>query len=317
LKVLLELRHIAARCGGQLPKPGSGATPARFAALADWASRDLSLARLVEGHFDALAVLAEAGETAEPGAVYGVWAARHSPGGTTAVLTVDGWRLEGTKAFCSGSARIDRALVTAECADGYRLFDISVAEHVTRVHAGSWPAVGMADSLSETLDFGGPPLPIRRAIGPPDFYLERPGFWFGATGVAACWYGGSRGLVEDVLQSIGPHPSEAIEAELGHAVAHLDLMRTTLHSAAREIDADPADRAGAAKRRALITRHAVHHAAQQVLVHAAAAGGARPFCLHAEQARRVADLYVYLTQHHGPQDAGVLGQMARDEWPWC
>ena len=49
---------------------------------------------------------------------------------------------------------------------------------------------------SETLDFGGPPVPMSLSVGPPNFYLERPGFWFGATGVAACWFGGASGLAE-------------------------------------------------------------------------------------------------------------------------
>jgi alkylation response protein AidB-like acyl-CoA dehydrogenase len=310
LRLWVELRELVTENAVMLPKPGSGHTPARFAALADWATRDLSLARLVEGHVDALAILEEAGHQPDPEALYGVWAARQPAGGTTAQRTADGWLLTGEKPFCSGSTRIDRALVTAECSDGYRLFDVPVAENVTAVHAGSWPAVGMVDSLSETLDFGGPPVPTSCAVGPPNFYLNRPGFWFGSIGVAACWYGGARGLVEEVLRSIGPHPSEPILAELGHAVAHVDLMRRALDSAAREIDDDPWDRAGDAKRRALLVRHAVHHGAQQVLVHAAAAGGARPFCLNAEQARRAADLYVYLAQYHGPQDASLLGHMA-------
>ena len=316
MRIWEELRWIAAEEAGTLPKPGSGSTPARFAALAKRATQNLSLARLVEGHVDALAILEEAGHEPDSGAVYGVWAARQSAGGTTARLTADGWRLTGEKPFCSGSIRLDRALVTAESDDGYRLFDISVAESVTAVHAGSWPAVGMADSLSETLEFGGPPLPTSCAVGPPNYYLERPGFWFGATGVAACWYGGARGLVQEVLRSIGEHPSELVLAELGHAVAHVDLMRLAIDSAAREIDDDPRDHAGDAKRRALVLRHAVHHAAQQVLVHAAAVGGARPFCLNADQAQRVADLYVYLAQYHGPHDANVLGHMASREWPW-
>ena len=312
----LELRSIAAGAGSALAKPGSGETADRFAALSDWAARDLSLARLLEGHVDALAILEEAGLEPESGAIYGVWAARARSGGTTARLTVDGWVLEGTKPFCSGSTRLDRALVTAECEDGYRLFDVSVPDSVVRVHPGSWPAVGMADSLSDTLDFGGAPVPADRAVGPPGFYLDRPGFWFGAIGVAACWYGGARGLAGSVLQSLGQRPSELAVTEFGYAAAHIDLMRRTIQQAAGEIDADPQDRSGEAKRRALVVRHAVHHAAQEVLVHAAAAGGARPFCLDAEQARRVADLYVYLAQHHGPQDANALGAMAGDGWPW-
>jgi alkylation response protein AidB-like acyl-CoA dehydrogenase len=311
----LELKEIAAGCGSALPKPGSGDTAARFGVLADWAARDLSFARLAEGHVDALAILAEAGREPIAGETYGVWAAR-SHGGTTARLAADGWHLEGEKPFCSGSTHIDRALVTAECGDGYRLFDVSVIKNVIGVHPGSWPAVGMADSLSETLDFGGPPLPKRSAIGSPNFYLERPGFWFGATGVAACWYGGARGLVEHVLRGVGPNPSELVTAELGHAVAQVDLMRRVIEQAADEIDDDPEDCARAARRRALVIRHTVHHASQQVLVHSAAAGGAGPICHDPEQARRAADLYVYMAQYHGPQDANVLGHMACDGWPW-
>ena len=112
------------------PKAGFGRYPCPLCGLADWAAQDLSLARLAEGHVDALAILAEAGLEPSPGATYGVWAARPPADGTTAHLTADGWHLAGEKPFCSGSTRIDRALMTAECPDGYRLFDISVAENV-------------------------------------------------------------------------------------------------------------------------------------------------------------------------------------------
>ena len=77
-----ELREFAAESGAMVPKPGSGNTPARFAALANWATRDLSLARLVEGHVDALAILEEAGCEPDSEATYGVWAARQPAGGT-------------------------------------------------------------------------------------------------------------------------------------------------------------------------------------------------------------------------------------------
>jgi alkylation response protein AidB-like acyl-CoA dehydrogenase len=316
MRVWLDLRSIAAGKGSTLPSPGSGGTAARFAALADWAARDLSLARLLEGHVDALAILEEADLKPTSGAIYGVWGERPLWGGTTARLTAEGWHLTGTKSFCWGSSRLDRALVTAECADGYRLFDISVAESVVRVHPSAKPIVGRADSLNGTLEFGGPPLPATSAVGPPGFYLARPGFWFRATGEAACWSGGASGLVGRVLQHMGPHPSELVVGEIGHAAAHIDSMRRVLQQAAEEIDDDPEDRSGEAKRRALVVRHAVHHAAQEVLVHVAAAGGARPFYLDAEQARLVADLYMYLAQDHGPHDVSVLGTMACDGWPW-
>ena len=44
-----------------LPLPGSGRTRERWAVLADLAEEDLSLARLAEGHTDAIAILAELG----------------------------------------------------------------------------------------------------------------------------------------------------------------------------------------------------------------------------------------------------------------
>ena len=44
-----------------LPLPGSGQTRERWAVLAGLAEKDLSLARLAEGHTDALAILAELG----------------------------------------------------------------------------------------------------------------------------------------------------------------------------------------------------------------------------------------------------------------
>jgi alkylation response protein AidB-like acyl-CoA dehydrogenase len=301
-----------------VPFPGSGHTWRRFEALAEWAAADLSLGRLAEGHCDALAILEEAGRQAVRGATYGVWAARSGSGDAVAHHDAQGWHLSGQKPFCSGSGVIDRALVTAETSDGYRLFDISVADNVTYAQPDSWPAVGMAGSYSDTLEFGGPPIPDERAIGGPDFYLQRPGFWFGAVGVAACWYGGAQGLVSYLSGFLGPHPSDYALVELGYAMAHIEAMGYLLAHAANAIDDDPIDAKGEASRRALVVRHSVHHGATQVLGHVAAAGGARPLCHDRAQAQRAADLYVYLAQHHGPQDAVQLGRLAleAEQWSW-
>src|SRR5579859_4308368 len=69
-----------------LPLPGSGATWRRWAAFADLAEEDLSLARLGEGHADAVAILAElGGPQPEPGSRWGVWAANPPGPNVTAV----------------------------------------------------------------------------------------------------------------------------------------------------------------------------------------------------------------------------------------
>jgi alkylation response protein AidB-like acyl-CoA dehydrogenase len=309
--------HVVRTSADRMPLPGGGDTWARFEALSKWAAQDLSLGRLIEGHLDARGILAEAGmQPAAPGASYGVWAARSPRGGTTARLEADGWHLAGRKPFCSGSGLLERALVTADSADGYRLFDIDVADQVVSSQPDSWPAVGMADSQSETLEFGGPAVPLHRAVGGAGFYLERPGFWFGAIGVAACWYGGAAGLVEHLGRSLDPSSSDLVLAEFGHAVAHVAALCHVLEDASKEIDADPTDEQGRARVRAHVVRHAVHHGALRVLEHVAAAGGARPLCHDRGQGQRAADLYVYLAQHHGAQDAKELGLIASTGGSW-
>ena len=96
----------------------------RWQAFADVAAHDLSLARLVEGHVDAVAILAELGCTPPPsGDAPGRVgrpsrrAHRHPSGGRR-------WVLDGDKPFCSGSTALDAALVTATAADGVRLFRV-------------------------------------------------------------------------------------------------------------------------------------------------------------------------------------------------
>ena len=77
-----------------LPLPGGGRTRQRWAVLAQLAEEDLSLARLAEGHTDALAILAEIGALTvpPPGSRWGVWAAQPPGPGLTASKTAHGWR---------------------------------------------------------------------------------------------------------------------------------------------------------------------------------------------------------------------------------
>jgi alkylation response protein AidB-like acyl-CoA dehydrogenase len=293
----------------RLPLPGYGDTWQRFEILASLAEEDLSLARLGEGHADALAILRESGrDIRHPGASYGVWAARTGSSGVTATPVTGGWELAGRKPFCSGSGLLDRALVTAEAPDGYRLFDVAAADLVVEARPDSWSAVGMADSLSETLVFEGRVFEDD-AIGPPEFYTRRPGFWFGACGVAACWYGGARGLVAGVVSSLSGESPETALMELGQAASSLQAMTDTLQGVATAIDLDPEDKCGRAQGRALAVRQVVHGCCEAILRQTAAAGGARPLCHDADQARRAADLYVYLAQHHGGTDAVTLGRL--------
>ena len=112
-----------------LPLPGSGWTRERWAALAALAEEDLSLARLAEGHSDAVAILAELGASPPPvGIRWGVWAAQPPGPGLIATRIGHGWRLGGIKQYCSGAHSCTDALVTAAAPDGSRLFAVSTRD---------------------------------------------------------------------------------------------------------------------------------------------------------------------------------------------
>src|ERR1700722_4568130 len=218
-----------------LPLPGSGRTRERWARLADLAAEDLSLARLGEGHADAVAILAGLARPAPgPGSRWGVWAAQPPGSGLTAARAARGWRLTGLQQYCSGARVCTGALVTAAAPDGARLF--AVATGGLAPVPGSWPATGMAGS--DTLDVGFDDV-AAEPVGPVGGYTGRPGFAHGGVGVAACWYGGARAVAGTLLaaarrRGVRPHAP----AHLGAVDIALTSARTALDQSADEIDAD-------------------------------------------------------------------------------
>jgi alkylation response protein AidB-like acyl-CoA dehydrogenase len=292
-----------------LPLPGSGATRERWAAFADLAGEDLSLARLGEGHADAVAILAElGGPRPEPRSRWGVWAA-NPPGANVSPSRRDGtWVLHGTKQYCSGARVCTHALVTAAADDGARLFAVAVEDLQPRV--GSWPATGMAGS--DTLDVGFPVV-LAEPVGPPGAYTGRPGFSHGGAGVAACWYGGARAIARALLSAaskrdVGPHAL----AHLGAVDIALQTTRAALDRAADEIDTDPRDLRGEGPLRALRVRALTEAAATEVLARTGRALGAGPLSHDEAHSRAVADLTVYLRQHHAERDLARLGELVAE-----
>jgi alkylation response protein AidB-like acyl-CoA dehydrogenase len=292
-----------------LPRPGGGRTWERWAALADLAGEDLSLARLSEGHADALAILAELGAGSPPGGSrWGVWAAQPPGPGLTASRAAGGWRLDGIKRYCSGARSCTHALVTAAAPDGIRLFAVA-ADDLVPV-AGTWPATGMAGSDTLDVEFTGI---AAEPVGDPGGYTDRPGFAHGGAGVAACWYGGARGVGQTLLtaavkRDVGPHAL----AHLGAVDLALQTARDALERAAAEIDADPADREHGGWRRTLRVRALVEATATEVMARVGRALGAGPLCHDQAHGRRVADLTVYLRQHHAERDLAELGALAAE-----
>ncbi|WP_153788552.1 acyl-CoA dehydrogenase family protein [Pseudomonas sp. EMN2] len=288
-----------------LPLPGQGRTLDRWRALARVAGCDLSLAKLYEGHTDALAILAECGVAHHAGeGIWGVWAAE-PPDARTRIVARDGdrVRLRGRKAWCSGALQIDRALLTAWQDDQPQLVAIERPHPSQRIQADHWQAFGMAATTSVTIAFDDSP---GQAIGEPGEYLSRPGFWQGGAGIAACWYGAAEALADYLREHCRtPRPDPHADAHLGAVDAALFGARAALRECAAWIDRHPSQDASFEVRR---TRAQVEQAVELVIQHVGRALGATPFCRSSHFARLSTDLPVYLRQSHAERDLAELGR---------
>ena len=317
------LRSLANEGFDQLPQPGSGETLQRWQALAEVASYDLSLAKLYEGHTDALSILHELSypppyQSPMPAsAVWGVWAA--DVPSARVVIQPDPSagenrvRITGLKCWCSGAAFVSHGLLTAWHADGRgpQLVAVSMQQAGISVRSEAWQAVGMCGSASVDLMFDGAQAHLVGRVGD---YLARPGFWQGGAGIAACWHGGAVFLASTLLRAHAKSAGfddQSLQtafkgAALGRVDAELRANAALLREAAQWIDAHPRIDASEI---ALRVRLRAESAAKAVLDTVGAALGASPFCRDARFARMAADLPVFIRQSHAERDFAALGEL--------
>jgi alkylation response protein AidB-like acyl-CoA dehydrogenase len=211
--------------------------------------------------------------------------------------------LNGRKAWCSGAAVLSHALLTAwDDQDRQQLVAVALDQPGVNVTTQGWQAVGMGATGSVEVVFEGAEA---QAIGNPGDYLQRPGFWQGGIGIAACWYGAAQSIAERLRRHCAQRPEP-------HALAHLGAVDSALHAAAQvlrasalTIDANPLDNAELLARRA---RAVVEHSVEQVIRHVGHALGAGPFCKDRQFAQLMADLPVFLRQSHAERDLAALGE---------
>lgn len=318
--------------GHWAPTPASGETRVLWELLASTAAVDVGVARVLEPHLDALAILRQAAETGSPAALgdigagpqssWGVYAAEGPGVRVTASPHADGWVLEGVKPWCSLAAHVSHALVTAHTGDGARrLFAVNMRVPEVTAEPGPWVSRGLRQVVSAPVRFErAPAVPV----GGDQWYLTRPGFAWGGAGVAACWWGGAVGVARALVAAAqSREPDQLALAHLGAVDTALAGARATLAETARLVDASraaatadtSADSPAVIARRA---RNVVAAAAETVLSHVAHALGPAPLALDEEHARRVADLQVYLRQHHAERDEASQGRdlIAAGGSPW-
>lgn len=304
-----RFRELVADGRLDLPFPAEGHSGERLTRLADLARRStVGIARLAEAHTDALAILHEAGRTAEGrNCSYGVWASE-TPGRAVRYDSPSG-TISGEKPFGTGVGIVDRALITAVGSDDRRiLLDVDVAtapDTLTGLTTG-WATSALRGTATGPVVFDRHPVGHDAVVGGPNWYLTRPGFWHGACAPTACWAGAAFGIVDAATHLVDDDPHR--RAQHGALVAHQWTLEALLRTAATDMDGAPGDVA-AAEYRARALRYTVERACTDILDRFSRVFGPRPFTSDVDVARRSHDLHLYLRQHHGERELGALSSL--------
>ncbi|MGC7986029.1 hypothetical protein ACP3XM_24610, partial [Salmonella enterica] len=81
--------------------------------------------------------------------------------------------------------------------DRYWLLAIELSQPGVSIIEDDWAAIGMAATRTARLQLR---TVTAQVIGGPGFYLDRPGFWQGGIGIAACWHGAATAQVSVLRQ---------------------------------------------------------------------------------------------------------------------
>lgn len=263
---------------------------------------DIPLARLVEGHVDAMRILAELAGRPVPSAVYGVWASRsHATG-----LRLEGDRIVGTLRFASGVGLVDRALVPVWIDDRHhQLFDVDV--YSWQGDESSWRTRAMAASRSLTVEVDEPRPTV--AVGAVDAYLQRPGFFPGGIGVAAVWAGGAARVADLTLAyGEGAPESPARTARWGRVRLELACAAGLLDAAGRALSLGRAlGEDGRGLDLATEVRAGVARSVRAVVEECRALAGPAGLAYDADLTQAIDDLALYVAQENADSSQRHLG----------
>lgn len=312
-----DILDILVKYSQSVPHPGNAtsdgngqdaSTLERWQILAYVASVDLTLAKWFESHLDALSILYEIGYAKPVKGLLAVWAAeghplRFNPDDTNQQGQVHG-TVNGTKAWCSGAHTVDYGLMTYRDKDARsQLLIVDMQQDGIAIDTSSWQAVGMQATDTATIDFDNV---AAEQVGAANEYLDRVGFWHGAAGVAACWYGATVCLADYLIKAYQHKPNDFKAMYLGQVSMILAATQQSFYRVARLIDTQPQHSHELAIRQ---LRAHTEQVARQVLDAAGQALGAAPICGNAHFARVAADLPVFIRQSHGAFDLQKIGEL--------
>ena len=317
------LLDLAREAAATAPKPGEGRTAFLWEILASVTAVDVAAGRVLEPHLDAAAILDQAGQNAaqedagfpdpDDADFQGAWGvfAAEAPGLRLEARESAGrWVLHGSKPWCSLAAQLDHAVLTAHLENGGRAaFAVGLHERGVSFADPEWTSRGLREVPSGTVHFAAVPAV---ALGGADWYYQRPGFAWGGMGVAACWLGGAVAVARSFTASLqkaangGREPDQIALAHLGEIDRTLAALTAYLAGTAARIDAGELSDRGA-WREALRVRGSVAAAVERVQTLVSQNLGPAPLAFDERYGKRMADLALYIRQHHAMRDDAQLG----------
>lgn len=296
-----EVDTTNAQNNKQASRPNQSNTLIRWQVLAYVSSLDLTLAKWFESHLDALSILHEVGYDKAPQGLWAVWAAEGHP---DPIRYTEG-KISGSKAWCSGANLVDYGLMTYRDELGQaQLLMVNMHQCGIDIDNNAWQAVGMQATDTATLYFHEVDA---INVGTPNAYLERVGFWHGAAGVAACWFGAAACIANYLITAYQHKPNDYKAMYLGQISTGLAVTQHYFYYVADLIESEPLQNHELAIRQ---LRANVERVARQVMETVGQALGAAPFCGNAHFARLTVDLAVFIRQSHGAFDLQKIGELS-------
>lgn len=300
------------RRGANLPYPGSGNTAARFQELHAMSARCPSLGRILEAHCDALAIFSDADIEPPKDMAFAVWASS-SRSSVIGKAHGNGLLLNGTQVFCGGAGIVDGALMTVACDGGEQIVYVQLNREGVDIDLTSWKTPAFAQAAIGTVSFTNVEIGVDDFVGNLDFYSSRPGFWWGASGVAACWAGIAESLLtieHERARSRRRSRDELALVSHGRTASLQWAMDACLAHAAHLIDESATDASqnfACAEFIALNVRQQVASAARDLLETVSRDAGPAPIAFDPEWSQVSTELRMALGQSHADRDLRQLG----------
>ena len=212
---------------------------------------DLSVARLFEGHVNAIALVRRYGtdkqlsslaDSVAEGSLSAVWGADDAAG--LKIVSNSGLaELDGRKILASGAGLVTRPVVTATRSDGQVMCLLNLSEQAS-IDLSGWTAQGMRSTATGAVDLSGIKIGADEFVGSVGDFMRQPHFSGGAWRFCAAQLGAMERLVElfrEHLVSRGRGDDPYQLQRVAQCMAAAKTTRFWVEEIARRLGADNHD----------------------------------------------------------------------------